>query len=353
MCKRIFKSQTSESGDVPFYKIGSFGQKADAFISNDLFEEYKNKYDYPEIGDLLISASGSIGKIVEYNGEKAYYQDSNIVWLKHDDKIQNSYLKPYYSIIKWNGIEGTTIKRLYNKNILSTKIFFPTNIEQNQIGQFFSKLENTIKIQQRKNKLINKTYIALLNQLIAFNEPLQTLKSVAHLSRESINPSKYPEKNFIEYSMPAFDNYKKANMVKGSSMKSTRLVISRSSILFNKLNVRKRRIWNIKNPKPDSVSSAEFIQLVTDNIDQNYLYYVLQTDDVTYRVQSLSTGSSNSQKRIRPQDMLNLKVPIIDSTKQKKIASILMELHNEYERQKIIVDQLYQIKKFLLQNLFI
>lgn len=41
MCKRIFKEQTSVKGDVPFYKIGTFGGDADAFISQELFEEYK------------------------------------------------------------------------------------------------------------------------------------------------------------------------------------------------------------------------------------------------------------------------------------------------------------------------
>ena len=80
MCKRIFKDQTAESGDIPFYKIGTFGGEPDAYISRDLFEEYKHLYSYPEKGDILISASGSIGRTVEYTGEDAYYQDSNIVW---------------------------------------------------------------------------------------------------------------------------------------------------------------------------------------------------------------------------------------------------------------------------------
>jgi type I restriction enzyme S subunit len=69
MNKRIFKDQTSEDGDVPFYKIGTFGREPDAYIPRDLFEEYKKKYPYPIKGDLLISASGSIGKIVEYAGK--------------------------------------------------------------------------------------------------------------------------------------------------------------------------------------------------------------------------------------------------------------------------------------------
>ena len=42
MNKRIFKNQTTEKGDIPFYKIGTFGGNADAFISRQLFEDYKS-----------------------------------------------------------------------------------------------------------------------------------------------------------------------------------------------------------------------------------------------------------------------------------------------------------------------
>ena len=151
MNKRIFKDETSENGDIPFYKIGTFGGTADAFISKEKFKEYKEKYPYPEIGDILISASGSIGRTVVYNGEDAYYQDSNIVWLKHDQQLDNSYLQQYYEIIKWSGIEGTTIKRLYNKNILETNIFLPPSVyEQQAIGSYFSNLDNLIKSHQEK-----------------------------------------------------------------------------------------------------------------------------------------------------------------------------------------------------------
>ncbi|MDN5032101.1 MULTISPECIES: restriction endonuclease subunit S [unclassified Streptococcus] len=151
MNKRIFKDETSDYGDIPFYKIGTFGGTADSFITKEKFKEYKEKYPYPEIGDILISASGSIGRTVVYNGEDAYYQDSNIVWLKHDQQLDNSYLKQYYGIIKWSGIEGTTIKRLYNKNILETNIFLPPSVyEQQAIGSYFSNLDNLIAAHQEK-----------------------------------------------------------------------------------------------------------------------------------------------------------------------------------------------------------
>ena len=151
MCRRIFKEQTSESGDIPFYKIGTFGGQADAYISSELFAEYRSKYPYPKEGDILISASGSIGRTVEFTGNNEYFQDSNIVWLNHDDRLDNAFLKCFYSVVKWAGIEGSTIKRLYNDNILNTVISMPSVAEQKKIGTFFKELDNIITLHQRNS----------------------------------------------------------------------------------------------------------------------------------------------------------------------------------------------------------
>ena len=177
MNKRIFKSQTLDSGDVPFYKIGTFGKKADAYISSELYEEYRNKYPYPKDGDLLISASGSIGKIVEYKGQRAYYQDSNIVWLDHDNRILNLFLKAFFQIVKWNGTEGSTIKRLYNKNILNTEIILPKIKEQTAVGKLIEKFYYLITLQQRKLEQLKQLKKAIL-QIIASNRLLLHTKKV-------------------------------------------------------------------------------------------------------------------------------------------------------------------------------
>ena len=165
MNKRIFKEQTSDVGDIPFYKIGTFGGTPDAFISRDIFEEYKSKYQYPEVGDILISASGSIGRTVVYQGYDEYFQDSNIVWLKHDQQLDNSFLKQFYSIVKWQGLEGSTIKRLYNKNILETKITLPSPEEQQKIGTFFKQLDCAIALHQRKLDKLKSLKQAYLSEM--------------------------------------------------------------------------------------------------------------------------------------------------------------------------------------------
>ena len=169
MCRRIFKEQTSETGDIPFYKIGTFGADPDAFISRELFEEYKSKYPYPQKGDILISASGSIGRAVEFAGNNEYFQDSNIVWLNHDERLSNPFLKCFYSVVKWAGIEGSTIKRLYNDNILNTVICMPSVPEQKRIGLFFENLDNLITLHQRKYDKLTNVKKSMLEKMFPKN----------------------------------------------------------------------------------------------------------------------------------------------------------------------------------------
>ncbi|EOC3263654.1 restriction endonuclease subunit S [Campylobacter upsaliensis] len=144
MCKRILKNQTKSSGDIPFYKIGTFGGVADSFIDSSIFNEFKEKFSYPQKGDILISASGTIGKAVIYQGENAYYQDSNIVWLKHDGtKLNNKFLFYCYQNTQWDKYvsKGGTITRLYNDNLRKVKIHLPPLSVQEEIVELLDKFD--------------------------------------------------------------------------------------------------------------------------------------------------------------------------------------------------------------------
>ncbi|WP_128481765.1 restriction endonuclease subunit S [Helicobacter pylori] len=141
MCKRVMKHQTTRYGEIPFYKIGTFGNTADAFISKKLFLEYRTKYSFPKKGDILISASGTIGRAVIYDGKPAYFQDSNIVWIDNDETlVKNDFLFYAYSNVKWN-TEHTTILRLYNDNFRNTLIPLPPLNEQSAIANILSDLD--------------------------------------------------------------------------------------------------------------------------------------------------------------------------------------------------------------------
>ncbi len=154
MCKRVFKEQTSENPNngVPFYKIGTFGKVADSYIPIELFKEYKSKYSFPKVGDILISASGTIGRLVVYDGAPAFFQDSNIIWLGNDEKnILNSFLFCCYSTMKWQTSDGGIISRLYNSDFKNMQVRFPKNkTEQEKIAACLAALDTLLTAQKDK-----------------------------------------------------------------------------------------------------------------------------------------------------------------------------------------------------------
>ena len=154
MCKRILASQTNTEDGVPFYKIGTIGSTPDAYISKELFDDYKVKYSYPHKGEVMITCAGTVGKCVVYDGEDAYFQDSNIVWIDNPTQnISNGFLFHLLSKVDWRKLNSTTIIRIYNDDLRNLKMSYPQKEEQQKISHLLSLLDERITTQ---NKIIEK-----------------------------------------------------------------------------------------------------------------------------------------------------------------------------------------------------
>ena len=298
MCRRIFKEQTSENGEIPFYKIGTFGGEADAFISRELFEEYKAKYQYPKKGDILISASGSIGRTVVFTGKNEYFQDSNIVWLNHDKHLDNSFLKCFYSIVKWAGIEGSTIKRLYNDNILNTAITLPSVEEQQKIGAYFENLDNLITLHQREFVFLCKEKI----EIIRYIKNTWEQRKFSDLVQIERGGSPRPIDDFITDSpdglnwvkigdAPAQGNYitKTAEKIKPEGLSKTREVHPGDLILSNSMSFGKPYIMGIDGCIHDGWL---LIRNTYKVFDLTFLCHLLGTPQMIIQYKSLAAGST-------------------------------------------------------------
>ncbi|MBM0605366.1 restriction endonuclease subunit S [Helicobacter pylori] len=198
MCKRVMKHQTTRYGEIPFYKIGTFGNTADAFISKKLFLEYKTKYSFPKKGDILISASGTIGRAVIYDGKPAYFQDSNIVWIDNDETlVKNDFLFYAYSNVKWN-TEHTTILRLYNDNFRNTLIPLPPLNEQIAIANILSGLDHylysldaLILKKESVKKALSFELLSQRKRLRGFNQNWQRVRLGTYKYRRGSFPQPY------------------------------------------------------------------------------------------------------------------------------------------------------------------
>ena len=211
MCKRIFANQTSNTGEVPFFKIGTFGKETDAYISKGLYEDYKQRFSYPQKGDVLISAAGTLGRTIVFEGKDAYFQDSNIVWLATDKELLcNEYLYHYYKVIKWGASEGSTIARLYNGIICNTHIALPDVEEQKQIATVLSEIDELISLTEKqisKKKAIKQGAMQELltgkRRLPGFNGAWQVVKLEDICSKITDGSHESPPESDIGYYMPS------------------------------------------------------------------------------------------------------------------------------------------------------
>ncbi|MEA4836491.1 MAG: hypothetical protein VB133_15385 [Anaeromusa sp.] len=98
------------------------------------------------------------------------------------------------------------------------------------------------------------------------------LGDVCEITKRSINPQKNPQKTYKHFSLPAFDNAKRPEIQLGEEIKSNKIIVENGTILFNKLNVRFKRIWNIDldNIDDDCVCSTEYIPLKPTQVYKNY-----------------------------------------------------------------------------------
>ncbi|QGT60641.1 restriction endonuclease subunit S [Lactobacillus delbrueckii] len=117
---------------------------------------------------ILMSINGTIGNLAWYNNERvmlgksvAYLTVSNFDKKFIFSYLQTSTIKNYFL----NNLTGTTIKNLGLKTIRDTTLFVPTLEEQQQIGEFFWILEETIALHQRKLDLLKEQKKGFLQKM--------------------------------------------------------------------------------------------------------------------------------------------------------------------------------------------
>ena len=185
MCKRILASQTNTEDGVPFYKIGTIGSTPDAYISKELFDDYKVKYSYPHKGEVMITCAGTVGKCVVYDGEDAYFQDSNIVWIDNPTQnISNGFLFHLLSKVDWRKLNSTTIIRIYNDDLRNLKMSYPQKEEQQKISHLLSLLDERITTQNKIIEDLKKLKSAISKKLLC-NDKWTTYKiqNIAEIGR--------------------------------------------------------------------------------------------------------------------------------------------------------------------------
>lgn len=395
MCKRILKEQTSPTGDIPFYKIGTFGGIPDAYISRELFEQYKEQYNYPKKGTLLLSAAGTIGRVVVFDGKDSYFQDSNIVWIDNDEtKVTNDFLFYCYSRMQWKTEEGGIVSRLYNANLKSTSFIAPKSLaEQQRIAKALSDVDalisTTEKLIQKKKNIKQGAMQNLLTGkkrlpgfgpqtkspaykqtelgLIPEDWDVKTLDEIFEFkpnntfTRDLMNESKGEYQNvhygdvLIKYPSVLDCNKEAIPFVnQGVDVKFSKYGIKEGDIIIadtaeDETVGKAVEIYNLGNRKLVSGLHTFLCRKITDDFAPRWLGYFMNQAIFHNQLLPFITGTKVSA--VSKSAIQNVKVLIPSKEEQTAIANVLSSMDKEIETLNTKLEKYRNLKTAMMQQL--
>lgn len=341
MCKRILVSQTNTEDGVPFYKIGTIGSTPDAYISKELFDDYKVKYNYPRKGEVMITCAGTVGKCVVYDGEDAYFQDSNIVWIDNPTQyISNGFLFHLLSKVDWRKLNSTTIIRIYNDDLRNLKMSYPRKEEQQKISHLLSLLDERIATQ---NKIIDKlqSLIKGINckifALIQGNE--YRLGDIATITNGNSNV----QDASVEYRVGLYPFFDRSEDVKYLPT----FLFDKESIIYPGEGT--EFMPRYYNGKFALHQRCYAICDFNEAVNPQFLYFFLKTQN-SYFIRN-AVGSTVPSLRL--DTFQKLKVVIPSKETQYSVYSFLSTLEQKLDVENSIMKMLLCQKRYLLRQMFI
>lgn len=334
MCKRILASQTNTEEGVPFYKIGTIGNAPDAYISKELFDDYKTKYNYPHKGEVMITCAGTVGKCVIYDGKDAYYQDSNIVWIDNPSQcISNSFLYHLLAIVDWRKLNSTTIIRIYNDDLRNLKLSYPQIEEQQKISRLLSLLDERIATQ---NKIIDKLQSLIKGigkQLFMDNQNWRTVK-IGELLRIG-NGKDY--KHLSIGKIPVYGTGGQMLLVNDYLYDGESVCIGRKGTIDTPMFL-KGKFWTV---------DTLFYTYDFKDVLPKFCYYLFL--QINWKLYNEGTGVPSLSKST----IENIKVKIPSLEQQQKICSILDCYEHKTNNEEQILELYHSEKQYLLRQMFI
>lgn len=359
MCKRILATQTNTEGGVPFYKIRTIGGTPDAYISKELFDDYKTKYNYPHKGEVMITCAGTVGKCVIYDGKDAYYQDSNIVWIDNPSQyIGNGFLYHLLANVDWRKLNSTTIIRIYNDDLRNLKLSYPQIEEQKKISRLLSLLDDRISTQNKiiedlkklKSAIIEWHYRQVEKQNVCIGD-LGEPFNVGNLAKEDLTETGMPcviyGELFTTYGETISQIESHTNKVEGMILSKKGDLLFPSSTTVDAMSLIAPSVINVDGV---ILGGDMFGIHITPNSNAQYLSYYFN-HIAKRQLAKFAKGSTIIHLHYADIEKAKLLLPSLEE--QNRMANCLISLDTKINIESIFISLLNSQKAYLLRQMFI
>jgi type I restriction enzyme S subunit len=159
----------------------------------------------------------------------------------------------------------------------------------------------------------------------------------------------------MHYSIPAIDSTGTAVWEEAAHIRSAKLLLSGDEVLVSKLNPRKSRVVLAERFEIPTVSSTELVGLRPRAVDRRFLAYLLQSEIVRQKLDSMVQSVTRSHQRVAPEDLMRIKVLVPPFDEQRQIADFLDTETSRLDRfvvgQKTVATLLAEREQALIDSL--
>lgn len=339
------------------------------FISKEAFEkEFKIR---PELGDVLMTRIGDVGtpNVIETNEDLAYYV--SLALLK--PKKLNSYFLE--SLIRsqtvqnelWRKTLHIAFPKKINKNeIAKVEINYPEQMEQQKIGEFFSKLDRQIELEEQKLEKLEEQKKGYMQQIfsqklrfkdeIGNNYPNWEIEKLGDLINEvnerTISNNQYELLSSTKNGLLSQEEYFKKQIGSKDStgykiLRLNQLVLSPQNLWLGNINFNQRFDIGI-------VSPSYRIYNLSHHFDINFAKYLLKSPRYIYEyAQASEQGASVVRRNLNLDLFYSIIISLPSIKEQRKIGSFLNKLDKLIEKQSDKIELLKERKKGFLQKMFV
>ncbi len=367
-------------GDV-LIKFGDYIDVSETelpYISDDAKAD-KFKNSFLRDGDIIIADTAeddTVGKCTEIQGSEGLKLLSGLHTIacrpkeKYGPMFLGYYINSpaYHSQLKplMQGIKVTSISK---SALQDTDMIMPKSVdEQTKIGEYFSNLDNLITLHQRecdKTKDLKKYMLQKMFpkngesvpeiRFDGFTDPWEQRKlgDVFEQTSNFVNPNEHDIELWsltVEDGLtPKSERYNREFLVKKEdNFKEVRP----GDIVYNPMNMTLGAVGYNAMGKSVAVSGYYTTMIAKENNDAYYINTWLKSPQALLLYKTYATGSLIEKQRVQFPTLSIIPASFPSFAEQQKIGKCFEELDNIITLHQRKCDELKEIKKYMLQNMF-
>lgn len=347
---KVYAQENAFTGD---FSMGDY------YITEDKYKELKSCELYP--GDLVISMMGTIGAcaIFPKNAEKGI-MNSHLLRLQFNNEVIPEYIM---YLLRDSVLIRKQIDRLSVGSIMSglsssvvKKLVFPIPklAEQKRIVEYLDSIDRLITLHQRKCEEMKTLKKYMLQKMFPQNGQLVPQIRFSGFTEDweqrkvselcSISTGKSNTQDKVEDGEYPF--YVRSPIIE----RSTKYLYDEEAVITVGDGVGTGKVFHYVNGKYDLHQRCYRMYGFSDELNAHYFYH---TFSKLFYKRVMAMTAKTSVDSVRLEMISDMKIPVPNVEEQRKIGNLLDGIDHLITLHQQKCDELRNIKKFMLQNMFI